>query len=170
MAIWFEGAAAAAFVVLVIGILGWLRAMDRRMGKLMQLAESLERRAETAAAQVSDLLDPATETVRTVQKQLESFAKWTEATQRIGESANQLSFAVNRVAGELTDTVDRYSKTSGDKVKHGITDALGWAEVGYAVWQFWKDKRKDSHETASSDYQPGHDNKYQPTGQPFMKG
>lgn len=143
MVIWFEGAAAVAFVALVVGVLLWLRSVDRRMGKLMQLAESLERRAEVAVAQVSDLLDPVTETVRTVQKSMDGITKLTEATKRIGESANQFSFTVNRISSELSDTVDRVASKSGDKAKRNIADAMGWAEVGYAVWHFWKDKRKE---------------------------
>ncbi|NBD25857.1 DUF948 domain-containing protein [Paenibacillus glycinis] len=143
MAIWFEGAAAAAFVVLVVGVLMWLRSVDKRMEKLMQLAESLERRAEVAVAQVSDLLDPVTETARTVQKSVDGIAKLTEATKRIGESANQFSFTVNRISSELNDTVEQFASKSGDKAKRGIADAMGWAEVGYAVWHFWKDKRKE---------------------------
>ncbi|QHT62124.1 DUF948 domain-containing protein [Paenibacillus lycopersici] len=159
MVIWFEGAAAAAFVILVAGVLLWLRSVDKRMGKLMQLAESLERRAEVAVAQVSDLLDPVTETVRTVQHSMDGVKKLTEATKRIGESANQLSFTVNRISNELNDTVDRYARTSGEKVKHGITDALGWAEVGYAVWHFWQNKRKESQTAACSGYEQGQDMK-----------
>ncbi|MBM7563837.1 DUF948 domain-containing protein [Paenibacillus sacheonensis] len=143
MVIWFEGAAAVAFVALVVGVLLWLRSVDRRMGKLMQLAESLERRAEVAVAQVSDLLDPVTETVRTVQKSMDGITKLTEATKRIGESANQFSFTVNRISSELNDTVNRVASKSGDKAKRNIADAMGWAEVGYAVWHFWKDKRKE---------------------------
>lgn len=146
MVIWFEGAAAVAFVALVAGVLIWLRSVDKRMGKLMQLAESLERRAEVAVAQVSDLLDPVTETVKTVQKSLDGISKLTEATKRIGESANQFSFTVNRISSELNDTVDRYANKSGDKAKRSIADAMGWAEVGYAVWHFWKDKRKQDDE------------------------
>ncbi|QHW34107.1 DUF948 domain-containing protein [Paenibacillus rhizovicinus] len=159
MVIWFEGAAAVAFVALVVGVLMWLRSVDKRMGKLMLLAESLERRAEVAVAQVSDLLDPVTETVKTVQKSVEGVAKFSEATKRIGESANQLSFTVNRISSELNDTVDRYARTSGEKVKHGISDALGWAEVGYAVYHFWQNKRKDSQSTACAGYEQGHDMK-----------
>ncbi|MBO7746076.1 DUF948 domain-containing protein [Paenibacillus sp. MWE-103] len=143
MVIWFEGAAAVAFVALVVGILLWLRSLDKRIGKMMQLAESLERRTEVAVAQVSDLLDPVTDTVRTVQKSVDGITKLTEATKRIGESANQLSFTVNRISSELNDAVDRYASKSGDKAKRGIADAMNWAEVGYAVYHFWKDKRKE---------------------------
>jgi uncharacterized protein YoxC len=159
MVIWFEGAAAVAFIVLVVGVLLWLRSVDKRMGKLMQLAESLERRAEVAVAQVSDLLDPVTETMKTVQKSVDGISKLTEATKRIGESANQFSFTVNRISSELNDTVDRYARTSGEKVKHGISDALGWAEVGYAVWHFWQDKRKESRTAACAGYEQGQDMK-----------
>ncbi|MBP3961469.1 MULTISPECIES: hypothetical protein [Paenibacillus] len=155
--IWLEGAAVAAFVALVIGILLWLRSADRKLGKLIQTAEAMEQYTQHAAAQVTALMDPVTATVRTVQKQLDGMSKVAEATKRIGDAANQLSFTVNRVSTDLNETVERHAAKSGEKVKHGITEALDWAEVSYAVWQFWQNKRKDSRSSACSSYGQGQD-------------
>ncbi|WP_165822378.1 DUF948 domain-containing protein [Paenibacillus montanisoli] len=154
---WLEFAAVAAFVVLVGGILLWLRSTDRKLAKLLQTAEAMERHAKQTADQVCELLVPATATVRTVQKQMEGLSKLAEATKRIGDAANQLSITVNRLSEELNDTVERHAAKSGPKVKHGITEALDWAEVGYAVWQFWQSKRKENRTSACSGYDQGQD-------------
>ncbi|WP_308634826.1 DUF948 domain-containing protein [Paenibacillus silvisoli] len=155
--IWLEGAAVAAFIALVVGILLWLRSADRKLARLVQTAGEMEKHTQLAADQVRGLMEPAAATVRTVQHQMEGLSRLAEATKRIGDSANRLSFTVNRLSEELNDTVEKHAAKSGPKVKHGIAEALDWAEVGYAVWQFWQTKRKENRTSACSGYDQGQD-------------
>ncbi|SEM65112.1 DUF948 domain-containing protein [Paenibacillus sp. OV219] len=155
--IWLEAIAVAAFVALVAGILLWLRSADRKLAKLLMAAEAMERHAAVAKEQVCELLDPMTATMRNVQKQLEGVSRLTDATRRIGDSASQLSLTVSRLTAELNDTVERHAAKSGDKLRHQITDAMDWAEVGYAVWQLWQTKRKDNRASACSGHDLGQD-------------
>lgn len=155
--IWLEAIAVAAFVALVAGILLWLRAADRKLAKLLTAAEAMERHTAEAKEQVCELLDPMTATMRNVQKQMEGVSRLSDATRRIGESANQLSFTVSRLTTQLNETVERHAAKSGEKLRHQITDAMDWAEVSYAVWQFWQTKRKENRNSACSGPDLGQD-------------
>lgn len=156
--VWMQAVFAAAFVALVIGILLWLRAADRKLARLVHAAENVELRTQAAAAQVSDLVQTSTAVMQTVQSQLEGISKLMEATKRLGQSAEQVSGTVSRLSDALTQTANRHIAKAGGKYKHQIADALDWTEVGYAAWQFWQSKRKESSPPVCSEHDEGHDN------------
>ncbi|QYR23323.1 DUF948 domain-containing protein [Paenibacillus sp. sptzw28] len=157
---WLAAAFVAAFVMLVFGVLLWLRAADRKLLRLLQTAEALERHAKTTADQFTQFIQPASATVKSVQRQLDSATRVFESARRIGDAADQVADAVSRLSGALSDTTERYVAKAGGKYRRQIADALDWAEIGHAAWQFWQAKRKEnSSSSACSDYGEGHDTK-----------
>ena len=87
--VWMQIICAAAFVMLVIAILLWLRAADRKLERLVHTAERAELQAQAAAAQVSDFAQTAAAMVQTVQGQLDGVSKLMDATKRMGQSVEQ---------------------------------------------------------------------------------
>ncbi|MFC5649220.1 DUF948 domain-containing protein [Paenibacillus solisilvae] len=156
--VWFQAVFAAAFVLLVAGILLWLRAADRKLARLVHTAENMERQAHAASAQVTDFVQTTTTVMQNIQGQLDGVSKLMEATKRIGQSAETVSCTVSRLSDAMAQTADRHIAKAGGKYKHQIADALDWAEVGYAAWQFWQTKRKENSPPVCSEHDEGHDN------------
>ena len=157
--VWMLVVCTAAFVMLIIAILLWLRAADRKLERLVHTAERAELQAQTAAAQVSDFVQTAAAMMQTVQGQLEGVSKLMDATKRMGQSAEQVSGTVSRLSDALAQTADRHIAKAGGKYKHQIADALDWAEVGYTAWHYWQTKRKENSPSVCSKHDVGHDNK-----------
>ncbi|UVI28225.1 DUF948 domain-containing protein [Paenibacillus spongiae] len=154
--IWLQAAFVAAFVMLVGGVLLWLRAADRKLARLMESAEALQQSTGEMTAQVCSLVGPAADTIRTVQRQLEGTARLFDAARSIGESAEQVSATVNRLSAALSEHAINHTEHGG-KYRKQIAEALDIAEVGYAAWQFWQSKRKETRSSACSKYDEGHD-------------
>ncbi|MBW7476153.1 hypothetical protein K0T92_15525 [Paenibacillus oenotherae] len=158
--VWLEAALVAGFILLVAGILIWLRAADRKLALLLEAAQSMERSVGTTAAQVCEFVQPATESARIVQRQLDQTARIFDAARRVGDAAADASDTLCRMTELLNETASRHVEQAGGKYRHRIADAMDWAEVGLAAWQFWQSKRRDSHSSACSRHDEGHDTNY----------
>ncbi|MCQ6560802.1 DUF948 domain-containing protein [Paenibacillus mendelii] len=156
IAIWLQAAFVAAFVMLVAGVLLWLRAADRKLARLMETAEAIQRSTGEMTAQVCSLVAPAADTIKTIQRQLDGATRLVDAAKRMGESAEQVSATVNRLSAALSEHAIKHMERGG-KYRNQIAEALDIAEAGYAAWQFWQSKRKDTRSSACSEQDEGHD-------------
>lgn len=155
--VWLLAVIAASAVMLAAGILIWLRAADRKLARLLEAAQSVERSAQTAAVQLGELLQPAAAAVRTVGRGLDNAEKIFDAAGRLGEAAEETSAAICRMSAALNATAARHVERAGGKYRSQIADAMDWAEVGLAAWQFWQTKRRDSRSSACPRHDEGHD-------------
>ncbi|TYP73916.1 DUF948 domain-containing protein [Paenibacillus methanolicus] len=157
--IWFQACIAIAFVVLVAGVLLWLRSADRKLGRLVESAKAIERSAAEITVKAGGVADPAAEAIRAVHRQIDSAARLFEAARIIGDSADQAAAAVRKMTGVFTDHAASQVERGGGKYKHQIKEALDWAEVGYAAWQFVQSKRSEERSSACYPGEFGHDTK-----------
>lgn len=155
--VWLEAVLAAGFMMLVAGILIWLRAADRKLARLLEAAQSMERSVQSTAVQICELVQPAAEAVRSVQRQVDHTARIIEAARRAGDAAIEVSDTLSRMTALLNETAARHVERAGGKYRHHIADAMDWAEVGLAAWRFWQSKRRDSHSSACRGHDEGHD-------------
>ncbi|GGD54220.1 DUF948 domain-containing protein [Paenibacillus nasutitermitis] len=160
LTLWLTAASVAAFVMLVLGVLLWLRSVDRKLVQLIKAAEAMERHAGAAAAQTCELMEAASKTLKTVQRQLDDASGMLKSVQRIGETVDHTTRAISALSGVLSETTERYVAKSGGKYQRHLSEALDWAEVGYTAWQFWQTKRKENrNSSACPDYVKGHASK-----------
>jgi len=158
--LWLTAASVAAFVMLVLGVLLWLRSVDRKLVQLVSAAEAMERHAGATAAQTCELMEAASETVKSVQRQLDGASGMLKSLRRIGETADQTTKTISALSGALSETTERYVAKSGGKYQRHLNEALDWAEVGYTAWQFWQTKRKENRDSsACPGYVKGHASK-----------
>ncbi|MBB3109835.1 uncharacterized protein YoxC [Paenibacillus phyllosphaerae] len=159
MNVWLQAAGVAAFIALVVGVLLWLRAADRKLAMLTESAKAMQQSASEMAEKISGLAEPAAETVRIVQRQVDGASRLFDAARRMGESADQASTAVQKLTRVFTSQAQAQVERGGGKYKLQIKEALDWAEVGYAAWQFVQSKRKDDRTSECCQYENGHDTK-----------
>ncbi|MFD0713916.1 hypothetical protein [Paenibacillus sp. GCM10027626] len=158
MALWLEAGFLVAFIVLVAGVLLWLRAANNKLARLTAAAAVLEQRIQDAGDQLTAITVPAAEAVQTVRKQLDYAMPVFDAAKRCGRSADELAAAVSKISAAISNSAARYVEQGGGKYGSQITEALEIAEAGFAAWHFWQTKRKEyQRSSACSGYDEGHD-------------
>lgn len=150
---WSAAIAAAAFVVLVAGILLAMRSALGRLKQMQASAEAMQYDLQKLASELSGLVKPAEETIRAAHRQLQSANRLFEAAGQVGGAIAHTTSAVERVTSVLSESAALHAKRSATKRQVG--EAFEWAELGMAAWQLWQTNRKaaspaeDEHVTVS---------------------
>ncbi|MHA6483617.1 DUF948 domain-containing protein [Paenibacillus sp. strain BS8-2] len=137
---WIAATAAAAFVVWVGGTLLAIRALLARLAKVQASAAAVQEDMHRLSGEVSQILLPTEQTVRSVQQSVESTEKLFQAARQVGGTIEATTSAVERVATSLSRSAaghaDRLAKRSE------VDTAVQWAELGLTAWQLWQSGRK----------------------------
>lgn len=162
---WSAAIAAGAFVILVAGLLVGMRILLGRLAKVQQSAEAMQRDVSRLTAELSCLVSPTEETIRTAQRQLSAVNRLFEAAGEVGGAIKHTTSAVESVSAVLAESAARHAERAETKRQAG--EVFEWAELGIAAWQLWQSKRSsavsnecegvrhDAHVTASSSESTG---------------
>ncbi|MFX3633833.1 MAG: DUF948 domain-containing protein [Candidatus Pristimantibacillus sp.] len=148
---WSAVVTAAAFVVLVAGLLIGVSIALRRISAVQSSAASMQQEVHTVANQVSTLVEPTEQTIRALHRQLQSASRLFEAAGQIGGTIEHTTSAVNRVSSVLSQSAVRHAERAAEQRQIG--EAFEWAELGMAAWQLWQTNRKrhDGSEAVQQD-------------------
>lgn len=142
VATWSAAAAAGAFVVLTAGILIAIRFMLTRLARLQASAEAVQRDMHRLSAELSGVLQPAEETIRTVHRQLQSLDGLFTAARQVGGTLEQTTAAMERVTAVLSLSAARHAERISEERQ--ANEAMQWAELGMTAWQLWQNSRKQA--------------------------
>lgn len=137
---WSAAIAAAAFVLLVAGVLIGLRAAMAKLAGMQASAEAMQREVQRLAKDYGRLVQPAEQTIRTAQNQLQAASGLFNAASQIGGAMEQSASAVRRVSSVLSDQAAQHVERAAEKRQIG--EAFEWMELGMAAWQLWQSRRK----------------------------
>lgn len=139
---WSVAIAAAAFVILVVGMLIAIRTALSRLGRMQASAEEIQQDMHKLALELNGLVQPAEETIRTVHRQLQSANRLFEAVEQIGDVITHTTSAAVNITSVLSESAAHHAKRTA--TKRQASDTLEWAELGMAAWQLWQSSRKQA--------------------------
>ncbi|WP_138753233.1 DUF948 domain-containing protein [Paenibacillus sinopodophylli] len=137
---WSAAIAAGAFVFLVAGILLALRTALHRLGQVQIEAEAMRLDLHKLSTELSRLIQPAEETIRSANRQLLAASKLFESAGHIGGAIANTTSAAERITSLLSESVEQHA--NHHKTKRQVGEALEWAELGMTAWQLWQTNRK----------------------------
>lgn len=139
---WIASAAALAFVILVAGVLLALRKLLQRIAQLQQSAEAVQADMHRLSGEISEVLQPATETVKSLQRGVGSAEELFLAVRDIGGTIRSTTSAVDRTTSLLTESAIRHAERLSRTRQ--ADQAVQWAELGLTAWQLWQSSRTQS--------------------------
>lgn len=149
---WIAAFAATAFVVWVAGTLIAIRALLAKITRLQASAAAVQEDVHRLSGELSQILLPTEQTVRSVQQSVESTEKLFKAAGQIGNTIEATTSAVERVAVTLSSSAaghaDRIAK------RRELDSAVQWAELGLTAWQLWQSGRKSASADRSESHEP----------------
>ncbi|MDQ6421825.1 hypothetical protein RB620_20565 [Paenibacillus sp. LHD-117] len=136
---WIATAAAAAFVVWVAGTLLAARMLLARLARIQAAAESVRADVHRLSGELSQVLLPTEQTVRSVLQSVESAERLFQAAGQVGGTIESATSAVERVA----TTLSRSAISHAERIAHKreVDQAVQWAELGLTAWQLWQSGR-----------------------------
>ncbi|MUT66895.1 hypothetical protein [Paenibacillus sp. NEAU-GSW1] len=137
---WSAAITTAVFVGLAIGLLLGMRSALKRLSALQAAAELALADAQAASLKLGALAEPAEQTLRTAQHQLQSAGKLFAAAGQIGDAVEHTTSAVSKVSSVLANSAVQHAERASKQRQIG--EALEWAELGMAAWQLWQTNRK----------------------------
>ncbi|RJE89770.1 DUF948 domain-containing protein [Paenibacillus sp. 1011MAR3C5] len=140
MAEWSAVAAAAAFVVLVAGLLIGLRMMLRRLEQAQASVEAMQADLHRLSTEIGAVLQPVEQTARGVQRSLEAAGGLVQAVRQVSGTVERTSSAVERVATTLSASAVKHAERIATS-RH-LDEAAQWAELGLTAWQLWQSRSK----------------------------
>lgn len=139
VAAWSAAVAAGAFVVLVIAVIIAIRSALIRLGRMQNLAEAIQQDLHKLSLEMSGILQPAEETVRTVNHQLQSVSWLFKAARQVGDTLEQTTSAIENAAAVLSQAARRHAERASEERQ--VDEAMQWAELGMTAWQLWQSRR-----------------------------
>ncbi|CAM4240739.1 uncharacterized protein YoxC [Paenibacillus endophyticus] len=148
---WSAAIAAGAFVILVAGILLALRSALRRLDHVQTEAAAMRLDVHKLSTELCRLVEPAEETIRSANRQLQAASKLFESAGQVGGAIANTTSAAEHITSLLSESAERHAKRY--QTKRQVGDALEWAELGMTAWQLWQTSRK-SEPTARETHDP----------------
>ncbi|MCR2806495.1 DUF948 domain-containing protein [Paenibacillus soyae] len=139
MAEWSAAVAAGAFVVLTAGLLIGLRLLLKRVEQTGAAVREAQADLHRLAAEISSVLQPLEESVRSVHRGLEAAEGLVQAVRQVGGTVEKTTSAVERV----TDAFSSSAVKHAERIARGkqLGEAAQWAELGLTAWQLWQSSR-----------------------------
>lgn len=151
---WSAVVITTAFVVLVAGLLIGMRTALLRVAAVQSSAAAMQQDVHSVTDQLSTLVEPAEQTIRSAHRQLQSVSRLFEAAGQIGGTIEHTTTAVNRVSSVLAQSAVRHAERAAEQRQIG--EAFEWAELGMAAWQLWQTNRKRHGSSESVQQDEGH--------------
>lgn len=137
---WSSAIAAAAFVVLTVGILTALRTALGKLSQLQASAAAMQQELLARSKELSVLMQQTEETMKTARRQFQAAGKLFEAAGQVGGAIAHTTSAVESISSVLSESAEYHAKRAA--AKRQTVEALEWAELGMAAWQLWQTNRK----------------------------
>lgn len=147
---WIAAVAAGAFVIWVAGTLLAIRVLLARIMNVQASAEAVQADVHRLSGELSSVLLPTEQAVRSVQQSVESVEGLFRAVSQVGGAIERSTLAVERVTGTLSRSAISHAERIAKQRE--LDTAVQWAELGLTAWQLWQSGRKPaSSEEVSSE-------------------
>ncbi|OUS77616.1 hypothetical protein B1748_07425 [Paenibacillus sp. MY03] len=137
---WIATVAVAAFVIWVAGTLLAVRALLGRMARVQASAEAVQEDMHRLSGEMSQVLLPTEQTMRSLQQSAESAERLFQAVGQVGGTIEHATSAVERVTGTLSQSAICHAERIAKQRE--LDAAVQWAELGLTAWQLWQTGRK----------------------------
>jgi len=145
MAEWSAVAAAAVFVVLVVGLLIGLRVFLRRLEQTQASIDAVKADIHKLTDETSAVLKPLEDTIRGIQRGVDAAEGLVQAVRHVGGTVVRTTSAVERVTTALSSSAVQHAERIARSKQ--LDEAAQWAELGLTAWQLWQSRRSAKDDT-----------------------
>lgn len=139
MAEWSAALAAAAFIVLTVGLLIGLRIFILRLKQAQASIEAVQADIHKLSTEVASVMQPLENTVRSVQRGLDAAEGLVLAVGHISGTVERTTSAVERATSALSASAVKHAERLARSRQ--LDEAAQWAELGLTAWQLWQQRR-----------------------------